>query len=115
MASTAGRTPQIYTTKDTGAPYRWTLGDGTTIAGIEKAVVGDAEEGIPPMLPGGVRRVIVPADLGYVSLMKGNVKCVEGTGAIGPIPHKDSSGAYQRWCQSYCNPRIPYQPDLVID
>ena len=32
MASTVGRQPQIYTTKDKGVPYRWTLGDGSTIA-----------------------------------------------------------------------------------
>lgn len=32
MASTVGRQPQIYTTKDKGVPYRWTIGDGSTIA-----------------------------------------------------------------------------------
>jgi len=117
MASIAGRFPQIYTTKDKGTPYRWTLGDGTTIAGIEKAVVGDASEGIPPMRPGGIRRVIVPSNLGFEALAKSNAKCVEGgkDGAVGPIPPKDGSGAYQRWSQFYCNPRIPYQPDLVLD
>jgi len=110
MASTAGRFPQIYTTKDKGQPYRWTLGDGTTIAGIEKAIIGDEIEGIPPMLPGGVRRVIIPSTLGYEALTTANAKC-----AVGPIPPKDGSGAYQRWVQFYCNPRIPYQPDLVFD
>jgi len=117
MASTAGRFPQIYSTKDTGAPYRWTVGDGTTIAGIERAVVGSLADNIPPMLPGGVRRVIVPASLGYQALATPNAKCVEGgrDGAVGPIPPKDGSGAYQRWYQFYCNPRIPYQPDLVLD
>jgi hypothetical protein len=110
MASTAGRFPQIYTTKDKGAPYRWTMGDGTTIAGIEKAIIGDASEDIPPMLPGGIRRVIIPANLGYEAA--NNSKC----GTVGPIPPKDDdSGAYQRWVQFYCNPRIPYQPDLVFD
>jgi len=112
MASTAGRFPQIYTTKDKGTPYRWTLGDGTTIEGIEKAIIGDDD--IPPMLPGGIRRVIVPSALGYASLAVANSKCIEG-GAVGPIPPKDADGAYQRWVQFYCNPRIPYQPDLVLD
>jgi FKBP-type peptidyl-prolyl cis-trans isomerase FkpA len=117
MASTAGRFPQIYTTKDKGAPYRWTLGDGTTIAGIEKAIIGDEKEGIPPMLPGGIRRVIIPSSLGYEALATAGSKCVESgmDGAVGPIPPKDGSGAYQRWVQFYCNPRIPYQPDLVFD
>jgi hypothetical protein len=46
MASTVGRLPQIYSTKDKGAPYRWVLGSGTTIEGIEKAILGDEE--IPP-------------------------------------------------------------------
>lgn len=117
MASTAGRFPQIYSTKDTGAPYRWRIGDGTTIAGIERAVVGDPNDGIPAMLPGGIRRVIVPANLGYQVLAKPYAKCIEGgkDGAVGPIPPKDGSGAYQRWYQFYCNSRIPYQPDLVLD
>lgn len=115
MASTAGRFPQIYTTKDKGTPYRWTLGDGTTIEGIEKAIIGDND--IPPMLPGGIRRVIVPSTLGYESLAAPNSKCIDGgkDGAVGPIPPKDADGAYQRWVQFYCNPRIPYQPDLVLD
>ncbi|KAL3909542.1 MAG: hypothetical protein SGILL_008046 [Bacillariaceae sp.] len=118
MASTAGRFPQIYTTKDKGNPYRWKLGDGSTIRGIELAVLGSEKDGIPPMLPGGIRRVIVPADYGFVALKnaKSNAVCEAGQpGSIGPIPPKDSSGAYQRWYQFYCNPRIPYQPDLVLD
>jgi len=108
MASIGARIPQIYSTKDAGAPYRWTLGDGTTIPGIEKAIIGDEGEGIPPMRPGGVRRVIIPASLGYEAANKS--RC----GNAGPIPTKDD-GAYQRWSQSYCNPRIPHQPDLVVD
>uniref|UniRef100_A0A7S4NC41 peptidylprolyl isomerase n=1 Tax=Odontella aurita TaxID=265563 RepID=A0A7S4NC41_9STRA len=117
MASTAGRFPQIYTTKDKGAPYRWTIGDGTTISGIERAIVGDDADGIPPMLPGGIRRVIIPSKFGYEALAAPNAKCVEGgkDGAVGPIPPKDDLGGYQRWVQFYCNPRIPYQPDLVFD
>lgn len=116
MASTTGNFPQIYTTKDKGTPYRWTLGDGTTIAGVERAIVGDEEDGISPMLPGGIRRVIIPSNLAYESLAAPGAKCFEGgKGAVGPIPPKDDPGAYQRWAQFYCSPRIPYQPDLVFD
>eukprot|EP00536_Pseudo-nitzschia_multiseries_P010986 jgi/Psemu1/307806/fgenesh1_kg.354_\ len=126
MASTAGRFPSIYSTKNGDAPYRWILGDGSTIAGIELAVLGSEDEGIPPMRPGGIRRVIVPNTLGFNSLIQqndklspasNNKKCLAGNeGSIGPIPPKDApDGAYQRWYQFYCNPRIPYQPDLVLD
>ena len=75
IASTAGRFPQIYTTKDKGAPYRWKLGDGTTIQGIEMAILGTDD--VPAMLPGGIRRVIIPASLGYEKLMT-NAKCIDG-------------------------------------
>jgi hypothetical protein len=114
MASTAGRFPQIYTTKDKEAPYRWRLGDGSTIVGIEKAILGDPDEGIPPMLPGGIRRVIIPSTLGYQVLAAPNTKCLDNSNVIGPIPPNEG-GAYQRWAEFYCNPRIPYQPDLVFD
>ena len=36
---------------------RFSLGDGSVVAGFEEAVTG--------MKPGGVRRVIVPVELGY--------------------------------------------------
>jgi len=73
-------------------------------------------EDIPPMRPGGIRRVIVPAKYGYDALATRTNACVEGApGSVGPIPPKDDLGAYQRWVQFYCNPRIPYQPDLVLD
>lgn len=114
MASTAGRFPLIYSTKDKGAPYRWKLGDGSTIAGLEKAIVGDVEEEIPAMLPGGIRRVIIPASLGYQVLATSNIKCLDNSNAVGPVPPNEE-GAYLRWAQFYCNPRIPYQPDLVFD
>lgn len=116
MASTVGRQPMIYSTKDKGAPYRWTLGDGSTIKGVEEAILGTPDGDVPPMLPGGVRRVVIPAKLGYVSILsESNPKCLEGQ-VIGPIPPKaNSDGAYQRWYQFYCNPRIPYQPDVVMD
>ena len=138
MASTAGRFPTIYSTKNGDEPYRWKLGDGSTIRGIELAILGDASEGIPPMRPGGIRRVIVPNSLGYNALIgrddsnnvilnnpeqqnlspsSKNQRCMAGAeNSLGPIPPKDApDGAYQRWYQFYCNPRIPYQPDLVLD
>jgi len=141
MASTAGRFPSIYSTKNGDEPYRWKLGDGSTIRGIEMAILGDPAEGIPPMRPGGIRRVIVPNALGYNALIgrddsnnnvvlggggssssnlspaAKNQRCLAGSeGSLGPIPPKDApDGAYQRWYQFYCNPRIPYQPDLVLD
>lgn len=121
MASTAGRFPLIYSTKDSGSPYRWTLGDGSTIQGIEMAILGDAPQGIPPMVPGSIRRVVIPESLGYLTLKQNNNgKCSpdDNVKLIGPIPPKENvmgSGAYQRWYQFYCNPRIPYQPDLVLD
>ena len=116
MASTAGRFPQIYSTKDKGAPYRWTLGDGSTMKGLELAVLGNGDD-VPPMLPGGIRRVIVPAELGYEALRAPSSACIAGTpGSVNPIPPKDAGdGAYQRFVQFYCNPRIPYQPDMVLD
>jgi FKBP-type peptidyl-prolyl cis-trans isomerase len=140
MASTAGRFPSIYSTKNGDEPYRWKLGDGSTIKGIEMAILGDPSEGIPPMRPGGIRRVIVPNALGYNALIgrdknnnmilnsnsnnnnndsptAKNQRCMAGSeGSLGPIPPKEApDGAYQRWYQFYCNPRIPYQPDLVLD
>jgi FKBP-type peptidyl-prolyl cis-trans isomerase len=128
MASTAGRFPSIYTTKDKGEPYTWILGDGTTIKGIEIAIQGSTTDNIPPMKPGGIRRIIIPNTLGYNDLISNkngnnlspassNKRCIAGNdGSIGPIPPKDApDGAYQRWYQFYCNPRIPYQPDLVLD
>lgn len=116
MASTGGRSPQLYNTQGTGAPYRWVLGDGSTIAGLETAILGDEKEGIAPMRPGGIRRLIIPSKLAYAQLSVQNAKCVEGKdGAVGPIPPLEDFGAYNRWKQLYCNPRIPYQPDLVFD
>ena len=85
-----------------------------SLQGIELAILGD--DSIPPMLPGGIRRVIIPANLGYQSILnEKDPKCIEGKD-IGPIPPKNNSdGGYQRWYQFYCNPRIPYQPDIVLD
>jgi peptidylprolyl isomerase len=60
MSTTGARYgSKIYSTVDAGAPYRWTLGDGSTIPGLEEAVRG--------MYPGGIRRVIIPSRLAYQS------------------------------------------------
>ena len=60
MSTTGARYgSKIYSTQDAGAPYRWKLGDGTTIPGLEEAV--------KDMTPGGIRRVIIPSKLAYQS------------------------------------------------
>ena len=95
----------------TGAPYRWTLGDGSTIKGLEQAILGDA--GMPAMLPGGVRRVIIPSNLAYASLKEATVNCQSG---IGPVPPPSTAfEEFQRFKNIYCNPNRPYQPDVVMD
>ena len=69
MSTTGARYgTKIYSTSDKGAPYRFILGDGTTIAGLEQAIAGD--EKVEPMRPGGIRRVIIPSTLGYESLAR---------------------------------------------
>jgi len=104
---------KIYSTKDLNAPYRWTLGDGTTIKGLEEAILGG--EGIDPMMPGGVRRIIVPAELAYSSLAQQTQDCQEGKG-LGPIPPASMAfEEYQRFKNIYCNPIRQYQPDVVMD
>jgi hypothetical protein len=101
-------------------PYRWVLGDGTTIKGLEQAILGSDD--VPPMLPGGVRRVIIPSSMGYEALAKPLPgmqfqDCQEGKGP-GPIPPEltgAGEGAYQRFKNIYCNANRPYQPDIVLD
>lgn len=71
MSTTGARYgAKIDSTQDRQAPFSWTLGDGTVITGLELAILG--EEGMPPMLPGGVRRLIVPSALAYAELAKPN-------------------------------------------
>jgi len=103
----------IYKTSDKGAPYRWELGDGSTIRGLEEAIVGS--EGMPPMEPGGIRRVIIPPALAYEKLKNGNQECgMKGT--FGPVPpSQDAFEEFQRFKNIYCNPDRQYQPDVVID
>ena len=110
---------KIYSTQDTSTPYRWTLGDGTTIKGLELVIMGNSQD-IPPMLPGGIRRVVIPSDLAYESLAKPipgmqYQDCQEGRG-VGPIPPVPQAfEEYQRFKNIYCNANRPYQPDLVMD
>ena len=102
---------KIYGTADKGTPYRWRLGDGSTIAGLEQAILGDTE--IPPMRPGGIRRVVIPSRLAYGSLAV-NTSC-EGVG-VGPIPPvAEAFEEFQRFKNIYCNPNRAYQPDVVMD
>jgi len=109
---------KIYSTADKNAPFRFTIGDGTVIKGLEQAVAGG--DGVPPMLPGGVRRVIIPQGLGYESLARKipgmqYQDCQEGKG-VGPIPPvPEAFEEYQRFKNIYCNANRPYQPDLVLD
>jgi len=112
MSTTGARYgSKIYSTVDAGAPYRWKLGDGSTIPGLEEAVKG--------MNPGGIRRVIIPSKLAYqpasstpTSIIQ---ECESGKG-LGPIPPVASAvGEFQRFKNIYCNPDRQYQPDLVMD
>lgn len=99
MSTTGARYgSKIYSTVDAGAPYRWKLGDGSTIPGLEEAV--------STMSPGGIRRVIIPAKLAYEA--KGGdastiiQECVDGKG-LGPRPDiSDAVGEFQRFKNIYC-------------
>lgn len=122
MSTTGARYgSKIYSSKDSNMPYRWTLGDGSTIAGLEQAIIGD--DTVPPMQPGGIRRVIMPPSLAYERLAKPKAgmqfqDCQEGKGGAGPIPPvgEGTAGEYfQRFKNIYCNANRPYQPDLVMD
>ena len=89
-------------------PYQWVLGDRSTIPGLEQAVTGG--DGVPAMLPGGIRRVIMQggsAGGGYDTK-----DCSEGIGK-GPVP-RDTS-AYNRFKNTFCNPTRPDTPELVLD
>ena len=103
----------IYKTAEKGAPYRWKLGDGSTIAGLEEAIIGG--EGIAPMQPGGIRRVIIPPALAYNKLTTLSEECGQ-KGTSGPVPPlSEAFEEFQRFKNIYCNPNRPYQPDVVLD
>ena len=124
MSTTGARYgSKIDATKDRNEPYSWVLGDGTTIVGLEQAILGG--DGVPPMLPGGVRRLIVPAELAYIDKArpaKNSLQiqdCEKGRGPVPPnMPERAGdmgAGEYQRFKNIYCNANRPYQPDLVLD
>mmetsp|Transcript_19369 Transcript_19369/g.45048 ORF Transcript_19369/g.45048 Transcript_19369/m.45048 type:complete len:236 (+) Transcript_19369:301-1008(+) len=98
------------------SPYRWTLGDGSTIAGIEEAVLGDASGSLPPMRPGGIRRLVIPQSMAYAALAEDSRGRCVADGKPGPIPPPSTAfEEYQRFKNIYCNPERQYQPDLVMD
>ena len=113
---------KIYSTANTNNPFRFVLGSTKegelAIKGLEQAIVGG--DGVPPMLPGGIRRVIIPSSLAFESLAKPIPgmqfqDCQEGKGP-GPIPPvPEAFEEYQRFKNIYCNANRPYQPDLVMD
>lgn len=116
MSTTGARYgTKIYSTADLDTPYRWKLGDGSTIAGIEQAILGDGAS-LTPMRPGGIRRMVIPQSLGYTKLAADSrTLCVED-GTPGPIPPPTKAfEEYQRFKNIYCNPNRQYQPDLVLD
>ena len=47
------------------SPFSWSLGDGTVTNGLEQGVAGG--QGVPPLMVGGVRRLIVPQGAGYTT------------------------------------------------
>lgn len=121
MSTTGARYgTKIYATADTNNPYRFKLGDKSTIEGLEIAIAGG--DGVEPMRPGGIRRVVIPSKMAYESLaqpLKGlqYQDCREGQG-VGPVPPTGEGNVaeyYQRFKNIYCNANRPYQPDLVMD
>lgn len=84
---------KIDSTKDRDEPFSFTLGDPKIIAGLQ--------EGVSTMRAGGVRRLIIPQSLGYVSE------------EMRPVP--PGSGEFQRFKNIYFNQNRVYQPDLVLD
>lgn len=92
MGSRQGVT-KLDSTKEHEEPYTFVLGDLDVIAGLQEA--------ISTMLPGGVRRVIIPSTLGYTSLSKK------------PVPPRPDN--FQRFRVIYNNPNRVRQPDMIFD
>lgn len=86
---------KIYSTKDSDEPVSFTLGD-------DRDVIAGLQEAVSTMRAGGIRRVFIPAPLGYVRGEQNK-----------PIP--PTFAEYQRWKNLYANPNRPYQPELVLD
>jgi len=114
---------KIDATKERNEPYAWTLGDGSTILGLEQGILGG--QGIPPMLPGGIRRLIIKPELAYADKAipaKNSLQVQDCSVGRGPVPPNApersgdmGAGEYQRFKNIYCNQNRPYQPDLVLD
>ena len=114
---------KIHSTVQAQQPFSFELGDGTVIAGLEQAVGGGG--GVPPMLPGGARRIIVPMALGYGSqtTMASDRLWQTDVRALGPVPpeftwldaNNESVDSYLRFKNIYQNPNAFNQPDLVLD
>ena len=109
---------KIHSTVDEGQPFSFTLGDGSVIIGLEEAVTGG--NGVPPLLPGGVRRVIVPQSRGYgVKLATWETSIRQ----LGPTPpdftwvdaQGDKVNSLARFKNIYLNPNRIDQPDLLLD
>lgn len=106
---------KIFGTADKDTPYTWTLGDGSTIAGVELAILGNDDD-VASMLPGGIRRVVIPQELGYKKLAANPKSLCVQDGQPGPIPPPNTAfEEYQRFKNIYCNSERQYQPDIVID
>jgi len=103
---------KIYSTADPGGtPYRWVLGDKSTIAGLEQAIAGG--DGVPPMLQGGIRRVIIQQGSGKGYNVNECSGGAEGNNdGPGPIPRGET---YNRFKNVFCNPTRPDAPELVLD
>ena len=122
---------KVYSSIAAQQPFAWTLGDGTVIKGLEIAVGGTAD--MPPLLPGGARRVVIPQQLGYGAKMDEWTTREDGSldltrwklrGDVGPIPPEDYNfldqtgdkvNAYKRFKDIYLNEYRMQVPDLVFD
>jgi len=102
---------KIYSTADPGGvPYQWVLGDQSTIVGLEQAVAGG--DGVPAMLPGGIRRVIIQSGGGGYNVKECSAGSDGSNSGPGPIPPGET---YNRFKNTFCNPTRPDAPELVLD
>ncbi|EOD25417.1 hypothetical protein EMIHUDRAFT_443654 [Emiliania huxleyi CCMP1516] len=129
MTRNIGVTPmaggKIYSTKDSQQPFSWVLGDGSVIEGLDMAVLGRG--GIPPMKPGGIRRVLIPQQLGYGvgrGVFQDNTAARVGVRSLLPVPPvgfewRDKQGdvvnAYARFKDLYMNEMRLDEPGLLLD
>jgi len=120
---------KIYSTKDTETPFTWRIGDGTVIPGLELGVAGG--EGVPPMLPGSARRLVIPQSLGYAetkelkdisALPGGEFGDILTLKSLQPVPPDfdfkigaENANAFKRFEELYQNKKRPNQPDLIMD